>query len=195
MFYFIDTVLLQFFLSKVLLSIIFSHSSLNKLAAAFFLYSHLQLLRFQNKLFVTFSTNQTLTSTSIFVPFFFIIPLQTFGSNLNSHLQPSCHFICFVLFYHYIRSNNFTVMLLIISGIHTLEYGLLILLQFPLLLLLLYILDFLTKHILKNLKLRIKILHQLFFYKPKHFILCHSFSLNKHKYLVFRSLKILHIQY
>ena len=38
---FIDTVLLYFFIGTVLLSIISSHSSVNK-CAAFFLYSHLQ---------------------------------------------------------------------------------------------------------------------------------------------------------
>ena len=66
------------------------------------------------------------------VLFHFCLLLQIIGSNLQTHLQLPCHFIYFVLFVHDIRSNTFTVIFSITSEIHTLEYGLLILLQFPL---------------------------------------------------------------
>ena len=52
--------------------------------------------------------------------------------SLQTHLQLSWRVIWFVVFCCDIRSNIFTVTFLIISEIHTLEYGLLILLQFPL---------------------------------------------------------------
>ena len=72
------------------------------------------------------------THICIYFLLHFCLLLQIIGSNLHTHLQLSRHFICFVFFVHDIKSNTFTVIFLITSGIHTIEYGLLTLLQFPL---------------------------------------------------------------
>ena len=97
-----------FFTDKVLLYLfISSHSSVNK-RAAFFLYSHLQLLGFQtNSLSHFLLTEHSHLHLSLFC---FCLLLRIIGSNLHSHLQLSCHFIRFVLFFHDIRSNTFKVM-------------------------------------------------------------------------------------
>ena len=95
-----------------------------------FLYSHLQLLGLQTNLLSHFLlTKHSHLHLSLF---HLCLLLQIIGFNLHTHLQLSCHFICSVLFFHDIRSNTFALTFLITFGTHTLEYGLPILLQFPL---------------------------------------------------------------
>ena len=122
--------LIQFYCTFLLIKFycqLFLHIFLliNKLL---FLYSHLQLLGFQTKLLSHFlSIKHSHLHLSLF---HFCLLLQIIGSNLHTHLQLSFHFICFVLFFHDIKSNTFAVIFLTTFGTHTLEYGLLILLQY-----------------------------------------------------------------
>ena len=156
-----------------------------------FLYSHLQLLVFQIKLLLHFLL--TKHSHLHLILFHFCLLLQIIWSNLHSYLQLLCHFICFVLFFHGIRSNTFAVIFLTTFGTHTLAYGLLILLQFPPHLftlphLLIIYYDFLLKHILMNLHLIMMLIFSdatldanIFFITPN--ILCnivffHKISVN-----------------
>ena len=113
-----------------MLSFTSSHSSSVVNFATFFLNSHLQLLIFQTKSLSHFLfTKHSHLHLSLL---HFCLLLQTIGSNLQTYLQLSWKVICFVLFVNVIKSNILTVTFLTISGIYTLEYGLLILLQFPL---------------------------------------------------------------
>ena len=63
--------------------------------------------------------------------------LQLLASNLHSHLHVSCHFMCLVSLVLYIRLNTLTFTFLTTSGKYSFAYGLLILLQLPLHLLIL----------------------------------------------------------
>ena len=98
--------------------------------AAFFLYSHSQLLMFQTKSSSHFLSTKH-SHLHLFL-FHFCLLSQTIESSLQTHLQLSWKVICFVVFTNVIKSNIFTVTFFIISGMHTLAYGLMILLQFPL---------------------------------------------------------------
>ena len=100
-------------ISTSLVSSIFSvHSSTNVSTFFFFFHSHFYLSSFQRCLL-----------------------LQTLLSSLHLHLHVSCHSMCIVLLVLDIRLNTLTFKFLSTSGTHDFAYGLLILLQLPLYLL------------------------------------------------------------
>ena len=132
-------------------------------------HSQAQLLGFQiNPLsHIPLSIKSSLHSHLHLPSFHICLLFQTAEVNLHTHLQVSCHIICIVSLILDIRLNTFTFKLLVISGIQIFAYGLFMLPQLPphlftlilygsllltsIFLVLLYILDYSLKHILKSL--------------------------------------------
>ena len=78
------------------------------------------------------STKSSLHSHLHLSLFHIYLVLQTAALNLHTHLQVLCHIICLVSLIVGIRLNTLTFIFLITSGMHSLAYASLILLQFPL---------------------------------------------------------------
>ena len=99
-------------------------------------HSHSQLVGFQiNLLSHTPLSINSLHSHFYLSSFQRCLLLQTLLSSLHLHLHVSCHSMCIVLLVLDIRLNTLTFKFLSTSGTHDFAYGLLILLQLPLYLL------------------------------------------------------------
>ena len=115
----------------------FSYSKYS-LKSQFLSHSHSQLLGFQTNhlLHIPLPINSLHSHLHLFL-FQRSLLLQTIASNLHLHLHFSCHFINLVSLVLDIRLNTLTFKVFIMSGTHIFAYGLLILLQLPLHLLIL----------------------------------------------------------
>ena len=97
------------------------------------LHSHSQLLGFQiNLLSHTPLSINSLHSHLHLSSFQRRLLLQTFASNLDLHLHASCHSKCLVSLVLHIRLNTLTFKVFTTSETHSFAYGLLILVQLPL---------------------------------------------------------------
>ena len=76
-------------------------------------------------------SHHSLTSFMLFYVLFRCLLLQTLESNLQLHLQVSCHSMCLVSLVLDIILNTLTFMFLTTLGTHNFAYGSLILLQLP----------------------------------------------------------------
>ena len=96
-------------------------------------YSHSQLIGFQ----INFLSHTSLSINSLhshlpLSSFQRCFLLQTLASNPHLHLHVSCHYICLVSLVLDITLNTLTFKFFTTSGTHNFAYGLLILLQLPL---------------------------------------------------------------